>query len=109
MDGDSRRGEVTVLQQLEDSKNLQIVIPTFVPEAWYSIPSLSSEFGKVFAPCMPLISKPQISKNMVAKLKLKGQDDNVDDDVDDRDDDDDHDGVVQAYQLGMTMGAEINV
>ena len=46
---------------------------------------------------------------MVAKLEFKGQDDNVDDDVDDRDDDDDHDGVVQAYQLGMTMGAEINV
>ena len=113
MDGDSRRGEVTVLQQLEDSKNLQIVIPTFVPEAWYSIPSLSSEFGKLFAPCMPLISKPQISKNMVAKLKLKGQDDdvddNVDDDVDDVDDDDDQDSVGQAYQLGMMMGAEINV
>ena len=113
VDGDSRRGEVTVLQQLEDSKNLQIVIPTFVPEAWYSIPSLSSEFGKMLAPCMPLISKSQISKNMVAKLKLKGQDDdvddNVDDDVDDDDDDDDQDSVGQAYQLGMMMGAEINV
>ena len=115
MDGHSRRGEVTVLQQLEDSKNLQIVIPTFVPEAWYSIPSLSSEFGKLFAPCMPLISKPQISKNMVAKLKLKGQDDdvddNVDDDVDDDDGDvvDDHDGVGQAFQSRMMMGAEINV
>ena len=62
---------------------------------------------------MPLISKPQISKNMVAKLKLKGQDDdvddNVDDDVDDDDDDDDQDSVGQAYQLGMMMGAEINV
>ena len=109
VDGDSRRGEVTVLQQLEDSKNLQIVIPTFVPEAWYSIPSLSSEFGKMLAPCMPLISKPQISKNMVAKLKLKGQDDDVDDNVDDDVDDHDDDDVGQAYQLGMMMGAEINV
>ena len=59
----------------------------------------------MLAPCMPLISKSQISKNMVAKLKLKGQDDDVDDNVDD----DDQDSVGQAYQLGMMMGAEINV
>ena len=58
---------------------------------------------------MPLISKSQKSKNMVAKLKLKGQDDDVDDNVDDDVDDHDDDDVGQAYQLGMMMGAEINV
>ena len=46
---------------------------------------------------------------MVAKLKLKGQNDDVDDNVDDDVDDHDDDDVGQAYQLGMMMGAEINV
>ena len=84
-----------------------IVIPTIVPEAWYYVSSLSSEFGKMSHSCMPLNSKTQIIQNVVAKLKVEGSGFNFelfsfnqmlhDDDVD------------QAYRLRMMMGAKNNV
>ena len=109
LDCHSKRGEGSVCKdQLEDTKKLTaIVIPKLVPETWYSLSSLSSEFGKMLVPCMPLNSKTQIIQNVVAKLKVKGSGSNFelfsfnqmshDDDVD------------QAYKLRMLMGAKYNV
>ena len=84
-----------------------IVIPTIVPEAWYYVSSLSSEFGKMSHSCMPLNSKTQIIQNMVAKLKLKGLGSTFElFSFNKKSHDDD---VGQAYKLGMVMGAENNV
>ena len=110
LDGHSKRGEGSICQeQLEDTKNLRtaIVIPTIVPETWYSLSSLSSEFGKMLVPCMPLNSKTQIIQNMVAKLKLKGLGSTFElFSFNKKSHDDD---VGQAYKLGMVMGAKNNV
>jgi len=49
-----------------------IVIPTIVPEAWYYVSSLSSEFGKMSHSCTPFSSKnPKFNQNIKKQVPFQ--------------------------------------
>ena len=73
LDCNSKRGEGS-LCQLEDTKKMltAIVIPTIVPEAWYYVSSLSSEFGKMSHSCTPFSSKnPKFNQNIKKQVPFQ--------------------------------------
>ena len=87
-----KRGESSFCQdQLDDIKNLPttIVIPTIVPETWYEVSSLFSEFGKMSNSCRPYNSKNPKLVSFSFHFFDVGK-------------------SGQAYYVGMGMGAKDN-